>query len=89
LDAHQDPDDQAGQGDRGQPAAAVGAGLLADEAVACEGNVIDGRGKADGAAADIDEVPSGQERQSQHSEQDGEAEEDLGDAIGGGPGLQQ
>jgi hypothetical protein len=43
VDASEDPDDQARQADSRQPAAAVRAGVLADEAVACECDVIDGR----------------------------------------------
>ena len=42
VDASEDPDDEARQADSRQPAAAVRAGVLADEAVACECDVIDG-----------------------------------------------
>jgi hypothetical protein len=43
VDAGKDSDDQARQGDARQQAAAVRAGVLADETVACECDVIDGR----------------------------------------------
>ena len=87
ADAHQDPDDQAGQAESGQPAAAAGAevladkSVLADKTVARKGDVLDGGRKADGAAARVDKVRPGEERQAQHGEQDGEAKEDIGDAI--------
>jgi hypothetical protein len=50
-------------------------GVLADQSVVGESDVIGGGCKPDLAAARVDQQRSGQERKAPHSEQDREAEE--------------
>ena len=61
MDAEEDPEDQAGQANPRQPAAAVRIGVLADQTVVGESDVIDGGYKPDVAAAGVDDQRPGQE----------------------------
>ena len=55
MDAEEDPQNQAGQANPRQPAAAVRVGVLADEPATRESDVIDGGCKPDVTTAGIDE----------------------------------
>src|SRR5262249_60247262 len=61
VGTEQDPQDQACQANPGQPAAAARVGVLADQAVACGRDIIDGRRQPDLPTARAGEQPPGQD----------------------------